>query len=145
MLGVKYSARTVTFFKQLMVRKERGKRKAIYGVCAMIRRSAINRLKIRPGASNEGSAPHAHTAAGLRVIQFNVTGNTGIIGPVRFPSSRQYNAPVPAIHEFGKTVITLGRIFKVVHFKKRPYMSTTIKMLGSKIPKEFSVQMGEVL
>ncbi len=145
MLSVKYSARTVTFFKQLIVRKDRGKRKAIYGVCAMVRRAAINRLKIRPGSSKEGSAPHAHTAAGLRVIQFNVTGNTGIIGPIKFPSSRQYNVPLPSIHEFGKTVITLGRIFKIVNFKKRPYMSTTVKVLGSKIPKEFSIQMGEVL
>lgn len=145
MLGVKYSARTVTFFKQLRVRKDRGKRQAIYGVCALIRRSAINKLKVRPGPSKENTAPHAHTLAGLRVIQFNVSGNTGIIGPVKFPSSRQYNEPVPAIHEFGKTVITLGRIFKIINFKKRPYMSTTIKQLGNRIPKEFSIKMGEVL
>lgn len=43
---ITYSARTVTFFKQLRVRKDRGKRDAIYGVAALIRRSAINRLKV---------------------------------------------------------------------------------------------------
>ena len=142
---ITYSARTVTFFKQLRVRKDRGKRDAIYGVAALIRRSAINRLKVRPGASTPGAAPHAHPLAGLRVIQFNVSGNTAIIGPIKFSSSRQYNEPLPSIHEFGKTVFTLGRIFKIVNFKARPYMSTTIKSLEGRIPKEFSLQLGKVL
>ena len=142
---ITYSARTVTFFKQLRVRKDRGKRDAIYGVAALIRRSAINRLKVRPGASTPGAAPHAHTLAGLRVIQFNVSGNTAIIGPIKFSSSRQYNEPLPSIHEFAKTLFTLRRIFKIVNFKARPYMSTTIKSLEGRIPKEFSLQLGKVL
>lgn len=142
---LKYSARTVTFFKQLIVRKNRGKRDAIYSVCGLIRRSAINRLKVRPGSSQEGASPHAHTLGGLRVIRFAVSGNTGIIGPVRFPNSRKYNKPVPAIQEFGGTVFTLGRVFRQVHYGARPYMSKTIETLRGRIPKEFSVQLGKVI
>lgn len=142
---LKYSARTVTFFKQLLVRKNRGKRNAIYGVCGLIRRSAINRLKVRPGPSSEGASPHAHTLGGLRIIRFAVSGNTGIIGPIKFPNSRKYNKPVPAIHEFGGTVFTLGRVFRQVTYKRRPFMSKTIEVLRSRIPKEFSVQLGKVI
>lgn len=142
---LKLSARTVTFFKQLKARAQRGKRDAIYSVCGLIRRDAINRLRIRPGASNPPASPHAHTKAGLRVIDFHVSGNTGIVGPRKFPSSNQYNEPVPAVHEFGKQVITLGKAFRMVSFPKRPYMSKTVERLKTKIPREFSIQLGKVL
>ena len=142
---LKYSARTVTYFKQLKVRKNRGKRDAIYSVCGLIRRNAINRLKIRPGPSRSPASPHAHTRGGLRVIQFHVYKNTGVVGPIKFPRSRAYNKPVPAIHEFGGTVFTIGRIFRVLTFKKRPYMSKTIKALEGKIPKDFSLKLGKAL
>ena len=142
---LKLSARTVTFFKQLKARVQRGKRNAIYSVCGLIRRDAINRLRVRSGASNPPASPHAHTRAGLRVIDFHVSGNTGIVGPRKFSSSNQYNEPVPAIHEFGKQVITLGKVFKTVSYPKRPYMSKTVERLKTKIPREFSIQLGKVI
>lgn len=142
---LKYQARTVTFFKQLKARVKRGKRAAIYSVCGLIRRDAINRLRVRPGPSRPPASPHAHTRAGLRVIDFHVSGNTGIVGPRKFPSSNQFNEPVPAVHEFGKQVVTLGRAFRMVSYPKRPYMSKTVQNLRGKIPREFSIQMGKVL
>lgn len=138
-------ARTVTFFKQLRVRKDRGKRRAIFSVCGLIRTNARNRLRVRPGPARPGAAPHAHTRAGLRVIRFHVSGNTGIIGPVKFPSSRKFNKTIPEIHEFGGQAIGVGKFFKVFNFPRRPYMSKTVKALRTKIPKEFSVQMGRIL
>lgn len=140
-----YKARTITFFKQLRVRKDRAKKQALYSICALVRRNAINRLKLRPGPSRPGASPHAHTRAGLRVIAFHVSGNTGIIGPVKFPRSKLYNKTVPELHEFGGQVVTLGRVYRVLYFKRRPYMSKTIKALEDKLPREFSIKLGRVL
>jgi hypothetical protein len=142
---LKYSARTTTFFKQLRVRKNRAKRDATHHACALVRRNAISRLKIRPGPSRPGASPHAHSRGGLRVIRYHVSGNTGIVGPVKFPRSKLYNKPVPAIHEFGGQVFTIGRFFRVFNFKRRPYMSKTIKALRKKLPKAFSLKLGRVL
>lgn len=142
---LKTTARTVNFFKQLRVRVKRAKRDAIYSVCGLIRRDAINRLRVRPGSSRPPAAPHAHTKGGLRVIDFHISGNTGIIGPRKFPSSNTFNKPVPAIHEFGGQVFTIGRAFRTVVYPKRPYMSKTVEKLGPKLPRQYSVQMGRIL
>lgn len=142
---LKLSARTVTFFKQLKVRVQRGKRNAIYSVCGLIRRDAINRLKVRPGRSRPPASPHAHTKGGLRLIDFHVSGNTGIIGPRKLPSSNRYTKPVPAIHEFGGQVFSIGRTVRSYAYPARPYMSKTVEKLGPRIPKEFSVQMGRII
>ena len=142
---LKLSARTVTFFKQLKVRAKRAKRNALYSVCGLLRRDAINRLKVRPGKSTPPGSPHAHTRGGLRVIDFHVSGNTGIIGPRKFPSSNKYNKPVPAIHEFGGEVFSLGKKFRQYSFPARPYMSKTVEKLAPKLPKQFAVQMGRII
>jgi hypothetical protein len=142
---LKAKARTITFFKQLSVRVKRGKRDALYSVCGLIRRDAIDRLKIRPGPSRPPASPHAHSKAGLRVIDFHVSGNTGIVGPRKFPNSNRYNKPVPAIHEFGGQVMSLRGAFRLVLYPKRPYMSKTVEKLKTKIPREFSIQLGRVL
>lgn len=142
---LKMSARTVTFFKQLKVRVNRAKRDALYSVCGLIRRDAINRLKVRSGPARPSASPHAHTRGGLRLIDFHVSGNTGIIGPRKFPSSNQYNKPLPAIHEFGGQVFSVGKVFRTYSFPKRPYMSKTVEKLGPKLPRQFSVQMGKIL
>ena len=142
---LKLSARTVTFFKQLSAKLKRSKREAIYRVCGLIRRDAINKLKVRPGSSTPPAAPHAHTKAGLRVIDFHVDGNTGLVGPRKFPTSNKESQPVPSIHEFGLQVFTVRGPFKLIAYPKRPYMSKTVERLKGKIPREFSIQLGKVL
>ena len=142
---LKLSARTVSFFKQLKARLKRSKRDAIYRVCGLIRRDAINKLKVRPGASTPPAAPHAHTKAGLRVIDFHVDGNTGLVGPRKFPYSNRQSEPVPSVHEFGKQVFTTKGPFMLIKYPERPFMGKTVERLKDKIPREFSIQLGKVL
>lgn len=144
MMRVKYSSRVNIFVQRLKARTERGKRAGLYRVSGLIASSAKQSLRLRPRASRPGTAPHAHTKGGLRVIRFFVDRNTSIIGPIRFPRSRRFNQPVPFIHEKGGLVYSLfsGRF---VTYPARPYMSKTIERLRNKIPKEFSVQMGRII
>ncbi len=142
---LKLSARTVSFFKQLSASLKRSKRDAIYRICGLIRRDAINKLKVRPGSSTPPAAPHAHTKAGLRVIDFHVDGNTGLVGPRKFPNSNKQSEPVPSIHEFGKQVFSTQGPFKLIAYPKRPFMSKTVDRLKTKLPREFSIQLGKVL
>lgn len=143
MLNVK--SQTFSFMNKLRVRKNRAKKDALYSVCSLLRRDAINRLKLRPGPSRPGSSPHAHRRNGLRLIRFAVSGDTGIIGPIKFPNSNKYNKPVPAIHESGGTVFTIGSVFKQLTFPKRPYMSKTVESRGPRLSKDFAIQLGRVL
>lgn len=147
MLRAKYSSRTTLFFERFRVRKNRAKREGIYSVAGLIASSAKQSLRIRRGPSRPGAIPHAHTRGGLRMIQFAVDGNRAIIGPVRFPRSRQYNEPVPSIHEFGKLVYTLSGIMRLKKYPERPYMYPTIKRLArrGKLPRNFSAQVAKVL
>ncbi len=147
MLRAKISSRTTLFFERFRVRKNRGKRDALYQTAGLIARSAKQSLRIRSGRSRAGAIPHAHTRGGLRIIQFAVDGNTAIIGPVRFPRSRQYNAPVPSIHEFGKTVYTLSGITRIRSYPARPFMGPTLIRLDKRnlIPKQVSASIAKVL
>jgi len=146
MIRVRYTSRTTLFFEKLRVRKERGKKDAIYSVSGLIARSAKQSLRIRPGPSRPGGIPHAHTRGGLRVIRFAVDRNKSIIGPIKFARSRKFNEPAPAIHEFGKVVIDLrrGKVFK---YAKRPFMSKTLERLDrtGAIPKQFSASIARIL
>lgn len=144
MIAVKYSSRVNIFFQKLKARKERGKQSALYRTSGLVASSAKNSLKVRSGSSRPGAIPHAHTKAGLRVIRFAVDRNTSIIGPLRFPRSRRFNQPIPAIHERGGIVYSLfsGRF---VRYPARPFMSKTVERLKDKIPKEFSIQMGRIV
>lgn len=143
MLRVSTKSRTVLFLERLKVRKNRAKKGAIYRVSGLIARTTKSSLRVRPGSARPGAIPHAHTRGGLRVIQFAVDRNSSIIGPVRFPRSRQYNEPIPAIHEFGKLVIDQkGRIRK---YPARPYMSKALKRLRGKIPREFSASVARII
>lgn len=139
-------ARTTLYLSRLRVRKERAKRGAIYSTAGYIATSAKRRLRIRSGASRRGSAPHAHTRGGLRLIQFAVDGNTAIIGPVKFPRSNQFNEPIPSIHEFGKTVVSL-RKFKVYQFSERPYMGPTLQSLAKRgiLNRRFSARLARII
>lgn len=142
----KTKTQTTLFFQKLRVRKDRGKRDAIYAVSGLIARSAKQSLRVRSGPSRPGAIPHAHTRGGLRVINFAVDRNQSIIGPVKFPRSKKFNEPVPSIHEFGKTVVDL-RKGKVIVFHKRPYMSATLKRLERRglIPKTFTARIARIL
>lgn len=146
MLRVKYTSRTTLFFERLRVRKNRGKRDAIYSLSGLIVRSAKQSLRVRPGPSRPGAIPHAHTRGGLRVIQFAVDRDKSIIGPIKFARSTRYNEPAPAIHEFGKVVVELRR-GRVLKYAKRPFMSKTLERLDRKglIPKTFSAKIARIL
>ncbi len=146
MLGVKYSTRLKWYFQSLKARKDRGKRDAIYSVSGLIASAAKNMLRFRPGTSRPGASPHAHTRGGLRVIRFAVDGNTSIIGPIRFPRSRQFSQPVPHFQEFGGIVYSIRKAI-FYRYAARPYMSKALEQLKrrNKIPKQFSAQLGKVL
>lgn len=150
MFRVKYSTQLKLYFNQLRVKKERGKRNAIYSVSGLIRTDAKRSLKISSGKSKPGGIPKAHKGkdGGLRAIAFAVRPDNkeSMIGPIKFPRSNRFNAPVPHIHEFGKTVMDLYR-FKIRRYPKRPYMSRTILRLQKRnaIPKEFAVSLAKVL
>lgn len=146
MLRVKYTSRTTLFFERLRVKKNRGKREAIYSLSGLIARSAKQSLRVRPGPARPGAIPHAHTRGGLRVIQFAVDRNRSIIGPIKFARSSRFNEPAPAIHEFGKVVVDLRR-GRVMKYAKRPFMSTTLKRLNRRglIPKTFSASIARII
>lgn len=147
MLRAKYTSKTSLFFERFRVRKNRAKRDGIYSVAGLIASSAKQSLRIRRGKSRVGAVPHAHTRGGLRIIQFAVDRDRAIIGPVRFPRSRQYNEPVPSIHEFGKVVFTLTGAMRLRKYPERPYMYPTIKRLAKKgkIPRQFSASIARII
>lgn len=145
-MPAKLRARTTFFLSRLRARKERAKRGAIYSTAGYIATSAKRRLRIRSGRSRRGAAPHAHTRGGLRMIQFAVDGNSAIIGPVKFPRSNKFNEPVPSVHEFAKTVISL-RTLRVYKFPERPYMGPTVKSLARRgfLNRRFSAKVARII
>lgn len=132
----------VTFYaSKLIAPVRRGTPDALAKTAAMIRREARRTLKIRSGTSRPGSVPHSHTAGGLRVIMYNVYSNGAIIGPVKFVSSN-FLTTVPGLHEHGG----VGRTQRGwTRYPKRPFMSTTLKRVRSRIPREFSTSLARYL
>jgi hypothetical protein len=147
MLRVKYQTRVKLFLQGLRVKKTRAKRNAIFSVSGLIATDAKRSLKVSPGKSKPFAIPKAHTKGGLRVIRFAVRpdGKESIIGPVKFPRSNRFNAAVPSIHEFGKTVIDIRR-GKIRNYPPRPYMSRTLERLNRRgeIPKQFAASVARI-
>ena len=105
-------------------------------------------MRKRKGASPVGKPPTAHVRNGLREINFDVRGNTSIIGPRKFPRSRFFNRPVPRIHEFGGQYIFSGyRRTAVMRYPERSYMWNAVKSLNAKnkIQSKFNITLARML
>lgn len=133
-------------FKTVQKKIKEGKNKALYRVAGLIRTTAKHSMRKRPGPSQAGSPPHAHTRTGLRVINFVVdqARSSAIVGPMKFPSSNFFNEPVPHIQEFGATVAHRRKYYT---YPERSFMGWTLKKLTAegKIPRQFSVYIGRAL
>jgi hypothetical protein len=120
---------------------DKGKKRGLNKVAALIRASCIRTLRISKQTSPPGSPPFAKTRGGLRVIEYVTYGDTAIVGPIKFPNSDFFNQPVPHIHEFGGTFFNKRAYF---NYPERSYMGHTLNQLIAKgaIPQEFKVGMG---
>lgn len=143
-MRLKFQSKTTLFFERLRVRINRGKREMIYSLSGYIATSIKRSIRARPGSARAGAAPHAHTTRGLRVVQFNVQGNSSIIGPIKFPSSNRFNEPVTFIHETGAQVIEWSSL-RIFNYPKRPYVSTTLARIRKKLPRRATVSLAKVL
>lgn len=134
------------YFQRLKKRISVAEHKGLYRVSGFIAKACRRTLRVRPGPSRPGSAPHAHTQGGLREIRFAVDPPTSVIGPIKFAGSNFFNQPVPAIHEFGGTIYRRKQNDQA-RFPKRSYMKKTLDRLlrQGKIPREFSVEVRNVL
>jgi len=134
------------YFQRLKKRLKVGEKAGLYRVAGLIATACKRTIRVRTGTSRPGSAPHAHTSGGLRVIRFFVEQMQAIIGPVKFPGSAFFNQPVPAVHEFGGNVYR-RKFNDTAKFPKRPYMITTLNRLirQGKIPQEFTVEVRRLL
>lgn len=146
MIGLSYSAKTLFYVQKFNKQVRTAKSKGLYRVAGLVRTTAKRTLRVRPGVSTPGFPPHAHTRAGLRVIEFHVDtlAEAAIVGPVKFPGSNYFNEPVTYIHEFGGTFLSLRGYWR---YPERSYMYYTLKKLAAsgRIPKEFSLAMGRIL
>jgi len=146
MFSLKYSGRTIFYFQKLNTQVRVARSRGLYRVAGLIRTASKRSMRLRLGASRPGTPPHAHTRAGLRVIEFVVDEAAGaaIVGPVKFPGSNYFNEPVTFVHEFGGIFIS-RRNYST--YPERSYMYHTLQRLQSAglIPRQFAVAMGRVL
>ena len=148
---MRYRTKVQFLISKLHRRVRAGKNRALYRTAGLIRATARNNvLRVRKGTATPGKPPHSHTRGGLRVIQFHVSNDKAIIGPLKFPRSSDWNEPVTHIHEFGgvffrryKKTSTIRRAI----YPERSFMGTTLKRLmdKDKIPKQFRVSIAELL
>ena len=126
----------VNSFKQ---RYRVGRKKGLYQTCGLIRKEARQKIRVSPNPSRAGSPPNSRTRGGLREINFHVTGDSGIVGPRKFPQSNFFNRPVPNIHEMGG--IALSRKKRGYwRYPERSFMYSAVKRLQSRglLSKKFS-------
>ena len=141
---MRYSTRVILSFNRLQRRYRVAADKGLYQVSALIRLEARQSMRKRAGPAQPGKPPHAHSLAGLREINFDVRGNSAIIGPRKFPRSNFFNRPVPNIHEKGGVAISLTLRRRAVRlYPERSFMWTAVKRLRSngKIQKRFNVAL----
>lgn len=133
--------KSIFYLQKFTYTVDKGKRRGLNKVAALVRASCIRTLRISKRTSPPGSPPFAKTRGGLRVIEFVTYQDLAIVGPVKFPNSNFFNQPVPHIHEFGGTFFSQKAYF---NYPERSYMGHTLKQLIAKgaIPREFSVYMG---
>lgn len=142
---MRYSAKTVFYWNKLYKRVKIGTYRALYRTAGLLRTASKRSMRLRPGPAKAGSPPHAHTANGLRVIEFAVLGNTAIVGPKKFPGSNFWSQPVTHMHEFGGDYISRKGV--LAHYPERSYMGITLRrlMAKGKISREFRISIAEAL
>lgn len=143
---LKFRTRVMMYTNSLKRRVSIAEDRALYRVAGLVRTATKRSMRRRIGPSSPGTPPHAHTRGGLREIRFVVDtrAKAALVGPLKFPGSNFFNEPVPHVHEFGGGFIS-RRGFK--NYPQRSYMKSTLDKLvaSGKIPRQFSVSMGEVL
>jgi hypothetical protein len=143
---IRYSAKTVYYFQKLANKVKIARNKSLYRTAAFIRSAAIRSLRVKDGPGKPGKPPHAHTLAGLRIIRFDVdpTAGSAVIGPEKFSGSRQFDEPVPHIHEFGGLFSSKKGYWR---YPERSFMwYTTDRLIKSgKISNEFFITLARVL
>jgi hypothetical protein len=144
---MKYNAKFVFYTAKLAKKVKLGTNRALYRTAGLIRTSERRIIRVKPGSKpgKPGSPPHAHTAGGLRIVEFHVFGNSAIVGPKKFPRSNWWNQPVTHMHEFGGQFISKKGL--LANYPQRPYASLVLKRLmeKGKIPKQFGVTIAETL
>ena len=140
---LRLNAKFKSFGPRFIARKNRGKHDALTSEAARYRRAERNLLRIVRGPARAGAAPHAHTRSGLRFILFHVSGNTALIGPVRFPA--RMSRPAPNVHEKGGLVTFFRPFPEVAFYPRRPFAEKVVKRLGPTTPKKFAVTLGNAL
>lgn len=133
--------RATFYLQKFTYTVDRGKKRSLNRVAALVRASCIRTLRISQQTSPPGSPPFAKTRGGLRVIEYVTFQDTAIVGPVKFPGSDFFNQPVPHIHEFGGTFFSKRAYF---NYPERSYMGHTLNQLIARgaIPREVKVGMG---
>ena len=131
-------ARVVVFIDRFRRRLARGKKLAIFGTLALIRKEAREKMRPRVRRSGQssppGSPPFAYRRNGLKEINFQRIGeNAGIVGPRKFPRSNFFNKPVPAVHEKGGAVVQYRRRRTVMaRYPERSFMYSAVRRLQGK-------------
>lgn len=141
---MRFRSRVQLFFNSLKVRYKNSRRHALFQVCGLIRKAERESIRNRRGPSRPLKPPHAHVKGGLRVINFDVRGSQGIIGPRKFRNSRFFNRPVPNIHEKGGLAVgTSFRRRTQARYPERSFAYSTVKKLQrkGKIASTFRVSM----
>jgi len=141
---MRVQVRTQYFFQKLNVRLKEAKTIGLYRVCGLIRSATRRSLRLARGPSSPGNPPHVHTLGGLKIISFAVNGDTGMIGPDKFPRANKLNEPVTFVQEFGGT-FTSKWGFRT--YPERSYMNSTLNRLQSQglIGREFTTTIARVL
>jgi len=143
-VSLKLTFKSIFYLQRVTSQIEKGKRAGLFRICGYIRGACIRSLRIAKTASTPGNPPHAHTRGGLRLIEYSVYENGGIIGPIKFTSSNFFNEPIPHIHEFGGTYMHRKGYSQ---YPQRSYMGSTLARLHQRgvIPKEFSASLARYI
>jgi len=142
-MSLKLTFKAIFYAQKFSYKIKKTSQRGLSYICGYIRTSARRNIRISKRASAPGSPVHSRGRGGLRLIEYAVYSNGGVIGPVKFAGSNFFNQPIPFIHEFGGTFISLKGYFS---YPKRSYMSYTLNQLQAKgvLLKQFSYQMGTI-
>lgn len=147
MLALKYSGRVIYFFRQFHHRVKIAKNKALYRTAGLIRSACIKTIRVSPNSSPPGTPVRSRTRGGIRLIRFAVSssGESALIGPIKFSYSNQWDEPVPHIHEFGG--VFASRFSYFARYPQRSYMAHTLQKLKRQraIPTTFAASIARII
>lgn len=142
MLAAKISAHTRMKTSRVKKAVNDGTTRGLYRTAGLVRTASKRSMRLRAGASQAGSPPHAHTRLGLRIINFVVDkqAKSALVGPIKFSGSNFLNEPVPHALEFGGSYLTP---YGVSLYPQRSFMGHTLKKLhrAGLIHRNFSVSL----